>query len=84
MQLKAHELQGLRRFNRFVVLVYIQSWFTSRSAVDAAAYDINLIGRLKSLDDDGLKSAGLKAIKRHSWYLTPEVATLALFSSLVT
>jgi hypothetical protein len=39
---------------------------------------------LKSLDDDGLKSAGLKAIKRHSWYLTPEVATLALFSSLVT
>ena len=84
MKLKAHELVAIQRFNRFVVLVYIQSWFTSRSAVDAAANDIRLISRLKSLDDNNLKSAGLKPIQRHSWYLSPEVATLDLFSSLVS
>ena len=60
MQLTARELQGLQRFNQFVVRVYIQSWFSSRSAVDAAANDIHLIGTLKSLDNNGLKSAGLK------------------------
>ena len=63
MQLTACELQGPQRFNRFVVLVYIRPWFTNhQSTVDAAANDIHLIGTLKSLDDNGLKSAGLKAI----------------------
>jgi hypothetical protein len=42
--------------------------------------DIRLIEKLIAFDDDGLKTAGLKAMKRHSWYLSPEVATLALFS----
>ena len=84
IQLTARELQGLRRFNRFVVLVYIKSWFRSRSAVDAPVNDIQLIRSLEALQDDGLKAAGLKMMKRHSWYLSPELASLALFSSLVT
>jgi hypothetical protein len=66
IQLTARELQGLQRFNRFVVLVYIKSWFTSRSAVDAPVNDIQLIRRLEALQDDGLKAAGLKIMKRHS------------------
>jgi len=59
-------------------LVYIQSWFTSRSAADAAINDIHLTGRLTAFDDKPLKNAGLNV--RHSWYLSPELATLALFS----
>jgi hypothetical protein len=80
LKLTSRELQAIKRFNRFVVGVYIESWFTSKSAVDAPVNDIRLIEKLIAFDDDGLKTAGLKAMKRHSWYLSPEVATLALFS----
>jgi len=58
IHLRAPELQALQRFNRSVVLVYIQSWFTSRSAADAAINDIHL-GRLTAFDDKALKNAGL-------------------------
>ena len=69
IHLRAPELQALQRFNRSVVLVYIQSWFTSRSAADAAINEIHLTGRLTAFDDEAL-NAGLNA--RHSWYLSPD------------
>lgn len=81
VHLTARELQGLQRFNRFVVLVYIESWFTSRSAIDAPINDVRLIGRLAAFDDEQLRKVGLNALKRHSWYLSPELATIALFSA---
>ena len=83
-KLTAHELQGLQRFNRFVVSVYIQSWFTARSTADAPVNDIMLIQRLEAFDDTALTNTGLRMMKRHSWYLSPELATLALFSDLLT
>jgi len=82
--LTAHELQGLQRFNRFVVSVYIQSWFTARSTADAPVNDILLIQRLEAFDDIALSRAGLKMMHRHSWYLSPELATLAIFSDLLS
>ena len=39
---RAPELQALQRLNRSVVLVYIQSWFTSRSVVQAYLSPIGL------------------------------------------
>ena len=84
IKMTARELQALQRFNRFVVLVYLQSWFTSRCVVDAPVNDIRLIGRLRAFDDKGIQNAGLKMMIRHSWYLSPELATLALFSAKLT
>ena len=77
IELRAHELKGLKRF---VVRVYIKSWFTSRAVVDAPINDMLLIKRLRKYEDDALKTIGLNMIKRHSWYISPELATLALFS----
>lgn len=80
LQLTASEMREIRRFNRFVIYVYLQSWLTCRNIVDAPINDILLIQRLADYDDTALHTAGLKMIKRHSWYLTPELSTLALFS----
>jgi hypothetical protein len=80
IKLTARELQGIQRFNRFVVNVYLQSWFTSRVVVDAPYNDILLIQRLDDYNDVALKNVGLKMMLRHSWYLTEELATLSLFS----
>jgi len=60
IQLTARELQAIKRFNRFVVKVYLQSWFTARKVVDAAVNDIQLIQRLKDYDDSAIKVTGLK------------------------
>jgi hypothetical protein len=84
MELTGHELLGLQRFNRFVVCVYLRSWFTTRSAVDAPINDMQLIQRLEAYDDEALRTTGLNMMKRHSWYLSPELATLALFSDKLT
>ena len=58
IKLTARELQGVQRFNRFVVNVYIQSWLTitSRAVVDAPYNDILLIKRLDDYDDIALKT----------------------------
>ena len=40
--------------------------------------------RLNAFDDKAIKTIGLAAVKRHSWYLSPELTSLVLFSDLVT
>ena len=77
MMQTARELQGVQRFNRYVVSVYLQSRCTSRYAVDAP---VNATQRLLQYDDDKLPATGRKMMQRHSWYLSQELASLALFS----
>ena len=77
LNLRAKELRGLQRFNKFVVIVYIQSWYTCRSAADAAVNDIDLIKRMDAFDDDCIRATGPKAMLRHSWYLGQELAKLS-------
>jgi hypothetical protein len=83
LHLTAKELSGIRRFNRFVVNVYLQSWFTSRSVSDAPVNDLMLIQRLQAYSDENLKQTGTAMMKRHSWYLTPQLATVSLLSGLI-
>ncbi|ESO11856.1 hypothetical protein HELRODRAFT_166931 [Helobdella robusta] len=82
--LTARELQGIQRLNRFIICVYLQSRFSCRLTADAPVNDILLIQRLDDYDDAVLGSTGLKMMLRHSWYMSPELATLALFSSLLS
>ena len=65
IELTAREFQAIRRFNRFVVEVYLQSWFSCRKAVDAAVNDIQLIQRLNEYDDLAIQTAGLKMMGIH-------------------
>ena len=77
LHLTGRQLHGLQRFNRFVILVYIQSWYSCSLAVDAAFNDIALIHRLQEYDDVELSRVGLRVMVRHTWYLSPELASLA-------
>ena len=42
------------------------------------------IQQLQDCDDDALQTTGLNMMKRHSWYLSQELAMLALFSDKLT
>jgi len=79
IKLTARELHSIQRFNHFVVSIYMQSWFTSQIAADALINDVLLIGRLHYYDDEALRRTSLSMMRRHSWYLSQELATLALF-----
>lgn len=79
LHLTARELQGLQQFNQFVVCVYIQLWYTSHSAANATVNNIHLLQRLNGYKDVALQNVGLNIMLRHSWYLSPEQATLVLF-----
>lgn len=81
VRLTGRELQAIQRFNRFVVTVYIEAWFTCSKTADAPVNDLNTMNKLNSYDDRAIRDTGLKWMARHSWYLSPEMATLAIFSS---
>ena len=66
LQLSAWEVQGIQRFNRFIIYVYLQSWSTSRIVTNAPINDILLIQRLNEYNDVALQMVGLKMMKRHS------------------
>ncbi|KAI6658846.1 hypothetical protein LOD99_15171 [Oopsacas minuta] len=59
------------------------SWYSCSLAVDAAFNDIALIHRLQEYDDVEMSRVGLRMMVRHSWHLSPELASLALFSNHV-
>ena len=84
MALSNKQEKAIHRFNHFVVNIYLQSWFTSRDTKNAPYNDILLVQRLNAYSDKKIKEKGLKMMVRHSWYLSPELAALALFSPLVT
>ena len=79
-KLTARELVSIQRFNRFVLHVYLEAWFTCNLATEAAINDMKLLGRLQQYDDKEISKIGLKWLTRHSWYLSPEMAALAIFS----
>jgi len=78
----ASQQKKLRSFTDFVCLIYINWWMTCRSAVDAPYNDLSLYQNLlkyTAISSD-IAGSAVKALKRHLWYLCPEMVTLAIFS----
>lgn len=81
IKLTGRELLSIKRFNRFAILIYLQAWFTCNSAVEAPVNDVMILKKFKEYDDKDICKIGIKWLTRHSWYLCPEMATIALFST---
>ncbi|XP_043230073.1 uncharacterized protein LOC122385690 [Amphibalanus amphitrite] len=75
----------LRRFAVFVCLFYVKEWLTCTTAADAAVSDLSRYQDLNVLRrvDPKVAEAAMEVYGRHTWYLTQELVTLALVSSLV-
>lgn len=80
------ELNGLRDVCIFIVLLYVKAWFGCARAVEAPNQDLNFLksaAQYKTLDEKLAKQIVLKFIG-HTWYLTGETVSLALFDSSVS
>jgi hypothetical protein len=85
-KMTAKEEKGLREMCCFVVLVYLESWFTAPSAVQAPRRDLNLMKALLnySTTNSAISTATSEKLQRHLWYLSEELVGLTLFDEDVS
>ena len=79
-------LEKLQRMSQFIALFYAVPWLTCTSAANAFANDRSLYRKLKQYGqlDKGVAKAALLVLNRHLWYMKSELASLVLFSDLLS
>ena len=83
LNLDDETVDALKRFCRFTSTIYIPHFLASSIGSDSPVNDLNLYKKLfvfKRIDTQ-LAEEALVVIRRHGWYLTPEVVVFSLFSS---
>ena len=78
--------QSLRDFANFVALIYAPWWLTCSLKSSAPKNDLDLLKKLEryNIVNKTISNAGSKALKRHLWYLTTELAFIAIFDENVS
>ena len=82
-KLTQREHTGLRRFNVFVMKVYLKAWFTCQCPTSAPRNDLSMlryIEEYKALDAP-VVTAAMKSFSNHLWYLSETLIGLAFFDA---
>lgn len=84
--MKSADLNGLRHICLFVVQFYITAWFNAPLAIKAPYNDLIFLQKLISYKRVNKKISNDASLKfsRHLWYLSEELAALALFDDNVS
>lgn len=80
------EITAVRDTSIFIVMVYIEAWFTSPLATMAPNCDLQFFKKLykyKSIDKD-VSEVTLNKFRNHLWYLNPESAAMSFFDDTIT
>ena len=86
LELDEDTVEGLKQFCSFTVLIYIPHFLSSSIGCDSSVNDLLLFKKLfayKSVDSQ-LADEALVVLRRHLWYLVPEVVPFSLFSDKLT
>ena len=81
-----HQEEAIKRVCVFLVSIYVRHWFEAPRAVDAPINDLLLLKEIeayKLVDADVAKKA-MDKVKGHLWYLSEDLAPLAMFSKKVS
>ena len=81
MKYDSSRMSDLQQLVQFISLYYVKPWFEAPLLVDAPINDLLLIKDLQLCPDVKIAEVALSKLKNHLWYLTEEVAPLALMSS---
>ena len=84
MQYSKLMLEKQQRMSQFIVLFFAGPWLACTSAANAFTNDRSLYCKLKQYGqlDEGAAEAALLVLNWHLWYMSSELAPLALFSDL--
>ena len=82
LDLDEETIDGLRQFCTFTATIYIPHFLASSIGCDSAANDMLLFKKLFTYRtvDSQLADEALVVLRRHCWYLVPEVVIFSLFS----
>lgn len=82
----SRDVTALRHICTFIILFYVEIWFTAPRAIRAPQHDLLLMQKLIQFREvnAAASDAALSKVKRHLWYLTGELAALALFDPSVS
>lgn len=85
-RLTARELNGLREFNVFIVMIYLKAWYTCQCPISAPQNNISLLKQLEMYKtiNESVAKAVLKSFIGHLWYLSEPVVGMAFFDSKVS
>ena len=86
LDLDEETIDLLTRFCKFLILIYIPHFLSSSIGRDAPANDLDLFSKLFKFrsEDSQMADEALVVLRRHLWYLTPEVVIFSLFSPKVS
>ena len=82
LDLDDETVEALKKFCRFTSTIYIPHFLASSIGCDSPVNDLQLYKKLydyKKIDIQ-LAEEALVVLRRHGWYLTPEVVLFSLFS----
>ena len=82
LNLDAETVKLLKQFCSFIAVVYVPHFLASSIGSDAAVNDLQLFKKLFEYRkvDPQLADEALVVLRRHCWYLVPEVVVFSLFS----
>ena len=83
LELDDETVEGLVQFCTFTVTLYIPHFLSSSIGCDSAVNDLQFFKKLYNYrsTDPQLADEALVVMRRHCWYLMPEVVPFSLFSS---
>ena len=86
LELDRDTVTALIKFCRFTTVVYIPYFLASSIGSDSTVNDLALYQQLFAYRNinQTLADEALVVLRRHGWYLTPDVALFSLFSSKVS
>ena len=86
LNLDFETVKALKQFCSFIAVVYVPHFLASSIGSDAVVNDLQLFKKLFEYRkcDPQLADEALVVLRRHCWYLTPEVAIFLLFSKKVS
>jgi hypothetical protein len=81
LKLNTKDKEALLDVCLFIVTIYVKSWFRCSLAVKAPYTDLCFLKSLKDYENvnESISKAALQKFLQHLWYLTDEIAVLALF-----
>jgi hypothetical protein len=78
-RLTVSEVEALKNFTVFIVMVYIQAWFSCPSPITAARTDLQLLKTLQTYFHPEISAAALSKFSNHLWYLSENLVLLCIF-----
>ncbi len=79
------EKRSLKEFIKFILQIYLEAWFTSRSATMAGFNDLKMAKEIVNYENvnKAISSVALKSFTRHLWYLSEPLIGLAFFDDRI-